>query len=209
MKTKEKTELIRSELVKIVKTYNRYPAIGLFERWSAECLLRLAVGAVCCLSFKDIYTILRKSVGIGVCCPDIRERDLEFKILYSLCCSILIRTKEEACIAPNDVLYRQTLIKLRQVGHRVLIVVNVETELYFQAWYENPAADETEMIQWSSLCPCFMKVVKCLDDVNNAEAMFFYEEILEAQSSEEVPPLMIVLTAGENFFTGEFYDTNS
>ncbi len=208
MDTKEKAEKVRQELAKIVRTYNRYPVLGMFENWPASGLLKLATGAVCGLLFKDVYSILRKSLGLDVCCPNICEKDKEYQKLYSLCSSIVSRIKDEDCIAPNDILYRQTIEYLEQEGHRILIVADVETELYFQAWYENPTAEESEMIFWSSEFPCFMRVVKNLEDVNDVEGRACYDEIMALQQNEETVPLMIMLSVGENYFADEFNEGN-
>lgn len=201
MDTKEKAEKVRQELVTIVRTYNRYPILGMLENWPASGLLKLATGAVCGLLFKDIYGILRKSLGLDVCCPNICEKDKEYQKLYSLCSSIASCIKDEDCIAPNDVLYQQTMEALMKEGHRILIVVDIETELYFQAWYENPTAEESEMIFWSSEFPCFMRVVKKLDEIDDAEGLSCYRQTMEIGGNAKPEPLMIMLSAGENFLS--------
>ena len=55
MDTKEKAEKVRQELAKIVRTYNRYPVLGMFENWPASGLLKLATGAVCGLLFNWMF----------------------------------------------------------------------------------------------------------------------------------------------------------
>lgn len=203
-------ERIRQELVNIVKFYAKNPLLGNIESWSFVRLINLMMdSAVCGLSLSDGCEIVRKSLPPSVCQPEISGMNKELQMVYALCYSILHRTMQDKLISPADIIFEQTQKYLEDCGERILIVVHVEKEMFFEAWYECSDQDFYDAVYWNKEQLFFMRTVKSLNDLDDELGRECYEQSAKfvLAAGGKIPALIIVLAGISEIFQEEI--TNS
>lgn len=190
---KKKAEQIRQMMVDLLRSKRSF--LGNIDDWGLEGLLVLAMDpAVGNLTLDEAYRLLRKYLSRDVFQPELCGIGKRLNILYDLCNSIYQRTTQESVIAPTDEMFEQVQQCLSAKRQRILILVNVERELFFQAWYESPNMEPKEMVFWDHGRLFILKAVKNLDEMPNGLDRKCYQQALnEVEAGATTFPLMIIL----------------